>query len=436
MKQESLNVEYKSEYVEDIKKTVVAFANTSGGKLYIGISDSGEAIGLENPDGVMLKVANTIRDSVKPDVTLFSTCSRDIIDGKNVVVITVQKGTACPYYLTGKGIRPEGVYVRQGSSSVPATEAAILKMIKETSGDNYEEIRSLNQELTFDYCKKEFSGANIKIEQSQMKTLGLIGGDNLFTNLGLLLSDQCVHTIKLAVFEGATKQIFKDRYEFKGSLLQQLRECYALIDRYNRTRAEFEGLNRIDMRDYPQVAIRESLLNTIVHRDYSFSGSTLISIFDDRVEFVTIGGLVRGMSQSDMLLGVSILRNKNLANVFYRLQLIEAFGTGIPKIMESYEDCPVSPKIEISDNAFKITLSSILYKPHSTDKYSIAEPIYTEGEQKVLDIFITKDTITRRDIEAAVSVSQPMAVKHLKSLLNKEAIVKIGTGKNTKYRLK
>lgn len=436
MNQENLNVEYKSKYVEDIKKIVVAFANTSGGKIYIGIDDLGEAIGIENSDDVMLRVTNTIRDSIKPDITLFSDCSRELKNGKNIVVVTVQKGAACPYYLVNKGIRPEGVYVRQGASSVPATETAILKMIKETAGDNYEEIRSLNQEVTFDYFKNEFSQANIKIEKAQMKTLGLIGEDSLYTNLGMLLSDQCVHTIKLAVFEGVTKEIFKDRYEFKGALLQQLRECYTLINRYNRTRAEFEGLNRIDMRDYPATALRESLLNSIVHRDYAFSGSTLISIFDNRIEFVTIGGLVRGMSQSDMLLGVSILRNKNLANIFYRLQLVEAFGTGISKIMESYEGYSISPKIEISDNAFKITLFNTLYKTDRKNVNSNIDPTYTEGEQKVIDIFITNDTITRQDIEVALSVSQPMAVKHLKSLLDKEAIVKIGAGKNTRYHLK
>jgi len=436
MNQEGLNVEYKREYVEDIKKTVVAFANTAGGKIYIGIEDNGNIVGLQDPNDIMLKVTNAIRDSIKPDITLFTTCAQEIVEDKIVVVLTVQKGTACPYYISVKGIRPEGVYIRQGSSSVPATETAILKMIKETSGDNYEEIRSLNQELTFEYFNKEFDNANIRIEKTQMRSLGLIGEDELYSNLGLLLSDQCIHTIKLAVFEGTTKEIFKDRYEFKGSLFKQLRECYSFIDRYNRTRSEFEGLTRIDIRDYPTTAIRESLLNSIVHRDYSFSGSTLISVFDDRIEFVTIGGLVRGISKADMLLGVSILRNKNLANVFYRLKLIEAFGTGIPKIMESYENYTSSPKIETTDNAFKITLFNKLYETENNNDKVISEIFYTEGEQKVLDIFLTQETIKRKDIEKALCISQPMAVNYLKRLLEKEAIIKIGMGKGVRYRLK
>lgn len=133
-----------------------------------------------------------------------------------------------------------------------------------------------------------------------------------------------------------------------------------LIDRYNRTRAEFDGLKRIDIREYTITAVREALLNYIVHRDNSFSGSTLISIFDDRIEFVTIDGLVKGISKEDILLGVSILRNKNLADIFYRLKLIEAYGTGIHKIMESYNINSVSPRIEVTENAFKITLHNTM----------------------------------------------------------------------------
>lgn len=137
-----------------------------------------------------------------------------------------------------------------------------------------------------------------------------------------------------------------------------------------------------------------------------------------------------------MLLGVSILRNKNLGNIFYRLKLIEAFGTGIPKIMESYENGLLSPKIETTDNAFKITLFNNLYETENLDQPFKEKMFYTEGEQKVLNIFLTKAVIKRLDVEKSLSISEPMAIKYLKSLLDKDAIVKIGNGKNTQYRLK
>lgn len=127
-----------------------------------------------------------------------------------------------------------------------------------------------------------------------MRTLHLIGEDGTYTNLAFLLSEQCTHMVKLAVFEWSKKSVLRDRRELSGSLPEQLEEDFDYIDRYNRTRAEFSGLDRLDMRDYPPEAVREALLNAIVHRDYSFSAATLVSIFEDRIEFVTIGGLVKG----------------------------------------------------------------------------------------------------------------------------------------------
>lgn len=353
---ENKTTEFKREYVENIKNTIVAFANCDGGTLYIGIDDDGTVYGVDDVDDTMLRVTNAIRDAVRPDLTMFVECRNDVIDEKSIVCVTVQCGTARPYYLRGKGIRPEGVYVRQGASTVPATDATILNMIKETCGDSYEEARSLNQNLTFHKAGDFFKKRKVEFEKPQMRTLHLIGEDDMYTNLAFLLSEQCTHTIKLAVFEGSKKSVFKDRRELSGSLLEQLEEAFTFIDRYNRTRAEFFGLDRFDMRDYPPEAIREALLNAIVHRDYSFSSSALISIFEDRIEFVTIGGLVKGITLEDVRLGVSVLRNQYLANIFYRLRLIEAYGTGILKINECYEDQVVKPVIETTDHAFKITL--------------------------------------------------------------------------------
>lgn len=429
---EGMNVEFKKQFTKDTIRTIIAFANTNGGKLYIGIDDSSRAVGLENPDTELLMLTNSIRDSVKPDVTLFTSSKIETVDDKQIIVIEVQKGTASPYYLSEKGIRPSGVYVRQGASSVPATDAAILKMIKDSDGDNYEERRSLNQDLEFKTLKNAFDDANILLEEAQMKTIQIIGDDGLYTNLGLLLSEQCQHTIKIAVFEGTTKELFKDRYEFSGSVISQMRDSYAFLDRYNRTQSEINGLIRTDKRDYPEVAIRETLLNSIVHKDYAFSGSTLISVFDDRIEFVTIGGLVRGMSKDDILLGVSILRNKNLANIFYRLKWIEAYGTGIQKIIESYAKFSIKPRIDISSNAFKIVLPNTSI----SEKENVMKISLNESEEKIVMILERRERIKRKDVEIELSISQPMAVKLLKSLLDKEVIIRKGQGKNVYYMLK
>ena len=432
MFKESIHLELKKEYVKDILKTVIAFANTSGGKIYIGIDDDGKVLGVQRLDTDILKLSNSIRDSIKPDITLFTSILVEKIDSNDVIVVDVQKGASSPYYLTDKGIRPSGVYVRQGASSVPATNAAILKMIRDTDGDNFEELRSLNQNLDFDFLKKEFEDANIKLEHSQMRTFNIIDEDGLYTNLGLLLSEQCPHTIKAAVFEGSTKEIFKDRFEFSGSLLKQMKDVYSFLNRYNRTNSEITGLKRTDTREYPEIALREALLNSIVHKEYSYSSSTLISVFDDKIEIVTIGGLTKGLSEDDIMLGVSILRNRNLANIFYRLKLIEAYGTGIPKIIESYNEYNVKPKIEISSNAFKITLPNTL-KEKSISKL---EKNLSDKEYLIVNMLKENEYIKRTDIEKNLSISSSMAIKLLRNMVDNSIIEKLGKGKNVIYRLK
>ena len=275
-----------------------------------------------------------MHDAIKPDLTMFLHYETLEEDGKKVVAVSIQRGTERPYYIAKKGLRPEGVYARQGYSSVPATDSAIRQMIKETDGDHFEEMRSLNQELTFEAAQKEFELRDIEFGSQQMQTLKMIDKEGIYSNLGLLLSDQCVYTIKVAVFQGKEQEVFKDRREFSGSLLQQMNGVYEFIDFRNQTHATINGLLRTDIRDYPEVAVREALLNLIVHRDYSFSASALISIYEDRIEFVSVGGLVPGMELEGIMVGLSVCRNQKLTNVFYCLKLIEAYGTGMRKIIQ------------------------------------------------------------------------------------------------------
>ena len=308
--------------MDDIKKEIIAFANCEGGILYIGVQYDGMVLGVDDPDETALQISNMVRDAIKPDLTMFLHYETIDVDEKKIVAVSVQQGTERPYYIAKKGLRPEGVYVRQGYSSVPATNTVIRYMIKETDGDHFEERRSLEQNLTFEAAEKEFSERDILFGTAQMKTLGIMTQDGVYTNLGLLLSDQCVHTIKAAVFEGTTQNEFKDRKEFSGSLFRQMEDVYEYIDFRNQMHSTFQKLRRIDQRDYPETAVREALLNLLVHREYSFRASTFISIYTDRIEFTSIGGLVNGVTLKDVLMGISVCRNVKLANVFYRLELI------------------------------------------------------------------------------------------------------------------
>lgn len=442
---ESETVELKEVVVDDIKKEIIAFANCDGGKLYIGVRDDGTVIGLDNADSVSLQISNMVRDAIKPDITMFLHYETIVENGKNIVAVDIQRGTDRPYYLAKKGMRPEGVYVRQGYSSVPATDTAIRRMIKETDGDRFEAMRCLNQDLTFEATKKEFELRKTDFGPQQMRTLKLIDQDGLYSNLALLLSDQCVHTIKVAVFQGTDQTIFKDRREFTGSLMQQMNEVYDFIDFRNQTRATIEKLYRVDVRDYPEVAVREALLNLLVHRDYSFSASAFISIYEDRIEFVSIGGLMPGIDLEDVMVGISVCRNQDLANVFYRLHLIEVYGTGMGKIMKAYESMQVKPVIETTKNAFKIILPNINAKyetENATVKTKSGTPItvhtekeLSDEEEKILEYARKHGAITKNDVIGLLEVSASTAARVIRKMVKTNLLEQKGKARNTHYTI-
>lgn len=427
--QESEAVELKRTYVDEIRKEIIAMANCSGGMVYIGVNDDGTVEGVENCDSMIQRIANGVRDAIKPDVTMFLHYETQTAEGKSIIAISVQPGTNKPYYLAAKGLRPEGVFVRQGTSSVPASDASIRLMIKETDGENYEDMRSLNQTLTFDDAAKAFLAEKIEFGTTQMRSLGLIGADGLYTNLGLLLSDQCPHIIKAATFSGNDQQEFQDRREFGGSLLKQINDAYEYLDLRNHNHASFEGLHRVDQKDYPIPALREALLNAVVHRDYSFSAGTLISVYSDRIEFISVGGLIHGVSLDDVLLGLSICRNQKLANVFYRLKLIEAYGTGMKKIQAVYQNNSKQPVFQVTSNAFKVILPKIA----QGNAESRSREYSDERTMRIIQYAKMHESITRHDIEELLNVKTATAIRIIRDLLDTGVMIAVGKGKNTRY---
>lgn len=421
---ESETIELKEIYTPDLKKEIIAFANTNGGTIYVGVQDNGEIVGVDNVDFVMQQISNSLRDSIRPDVSMFTNIELLQEDNKNFVKLTVSQGTKKPYYLSDKGLKPTGVYVRSGTTSAPASEDAIRMMIKMADGDSFESNRSLIQELTFTSLNKEMERRNLEFSQVQMKNLGILTPDGIYTNMGLLVSDQCKHSIKFAIFQGSDKLVFKDRKELTGSLFDQLTDAFKTIDFYNSTKATFHDLLRTDERDYPEDAVREALLNAIVHREYSFSGSTIINLYSDRLEIISLGGLVSGLSLEAAMLGASQPRNEKLASLFYRMKLIEAYGTGISKIISCYKGLPVRPKFENVEGAFRVVLPN-----------THAQELNEEDEKylPILRLFEKQKEITRSDVEEALGVGSTQAINMLKEMLGKGLIRKVGNGRLTRY---
>lgn len=427
---ESPQLELKEQINAEFKKEIIAFANTDGGEIYVGIARDGSITGIADPESEMEKIGNMIRDGIKPDLTAYTSVERVEDDGKNLIRVSVSRGLKRPYHLTDKGLKPTGVFVRHGVSSVPATDEAIRQMLRESDGTTFDKMRSINQELTFDYAEKTFQTSQVAFDAVHKRTLGLIDVDGYYTNAALLLSDQCGHIIRCAVYEGTGKNQFKTRKEFSGSILKQMDDAYSFLSLNNNLRATFDGLRRIDHADYPEEAMREALVNAVVHRDYDYSGSIIINIYDDRMEFISLGGLVKGLTLADIKGGVSQPRNAVIANVFYRLELIESYGTGIQKILESYAGCGIEPKFAPAPASFVVTLPN-----RNTAETTASDPGLSR-EENILRLMAKQGAVTRKDVEQLLGCSSFPANKALAALVEQGKIVKTGAARGTKYVLK
>ena len=185
---ENIDVEWKEVFTGDIKKEVIAFANAEGGSIYIGIRNDGSVRGVDDSDAVMLQVSSALSDGIMPDVMPFVQIRTVEIEGKAVVEIEVQVGTRRPYYLKSKGLRPSGVYIRQGSACLPVSDEGIRQLILDGSGKSYEDSRSMEQNLTFSVLEAEMQQKEIEFGISQMRNLHLIGEIDMGFQINLFLS--------------------------------------------------------------------------------------------------------------------------------------------------------------------------------------------------------------------------------------------------------
>jgi len=434
MEIEMQTLEYKREYNQKVKNTMLAFLNTDGGTVYIGVDNDGSVYGIDGDIELETrKLTTSFRDSVTPDPSGYFKVEAEKRDGRNIIAVTVERGTAIPYCYAAYGLVPQGVYVRVGSNTVMATREHIRQMIKDNGSGQFISELSIEQNLTFEYADKVFKEKDVKFGKEQKQSLGLIRPDGRYSNLALILSDQCPYTTKAAIFEGLNKEKFKDRKEFSGSIFKQIDDVHAYIHVYNRVSSTFEGVYRVDHPDYPNVAIRESYVNALIHRDYYIEGSVLVSMFDDRIEFMSLGGVMPGVTHDLMLAGVSVTRNEKLAQIFYRLNIIEAFGTGIPRIFGAYEQCTAKPEIPIVDGGFLIRIPNRNYNQGSTA--AIGKVANGGNEQKLLSIF-TDVSFNKEEAADALGLSVSGTYKLLQRMTEQGLLFARKEGKQWKYSSK
>lgn len=357
---ETERIEFKRTATERIVKTIIAFANGTGGDIYIGIDDFGRVIGVDDIDGEMLKVSNLVHDAICPPLARLVHIEPVKLEGKDAVLVSVEAGDEKPYYLASKGLVPAGVFTRLGPATVPMGRRDIRRMIREADDDFFETRHARVQDLTFDEAGRVFREHGVEFSPERYRALGMPARDGFYSNLALLVSDQNPFTLKCAVFNDDAGTEFLNRIECEGSILGQYERALGFLRLANNLRSYFPSNTRIDQRDYPDDALREGLLNAIIHRDYdeSLCVPTLVKMYRTELSFTSFGGLF-GITAQQAITRESSPRNPRLLALFGRLGEVEAYGSGLPKIWKLYEREGLAARIEAEGSFFTLVLPNV-----------------------------------------------------------------------------
>ena len=372
---ESKNIEYKvtlPEKSEKYMKTIIAFANTQGGKLIIGVDDkTHQVFGVKNEVlfQVMDGIANAISDSCMPQI--IPDIEPQTVDGKTVIVVSVEPGKNRPYYLKTKG-KEAGTYIRVAGTSRLAFPEKIKELEMEGSRTSWDELTCIGYPVTEEAIEKlcrdieEFrekagmSEYHVKKEQLiNWKILKQREGQLLASNAYVLLTSDyfSFSRTQCAVFKGNDRTVFLDKREFTGSLYAQIEEAIDFVLRNIRLGATIEGLVRKEKYELPPEAIREMIINAHCHRNFLDESCIQVAIYDDRLEVTSPGGLYNGLTYEEIMNGHSKIRNRGIANVFGQMGLVEAWGSGIKRIFNSAKEYGLpEPKIQEFDNMFRVEL--------------------------------------------------------------------------------
>ena len=423
---ENENIEFKREYTENIYKEIIAFLNTYSGTILVGYDDNGELIGLNNSKNIEEKISNGIIQKISPDCSMFVSINNNNLEGKEFITINVSKGLNI-YYLKEKGLL-RGTFVRNGSCSIPATEETVKQMIIKNSNLSYETTVSINQNLTFNYISSAFEEINININDTNIKNnLHLLNEQNKYTNLALLLSDQNPFTMRIATYDSLEKSNFLDRKEFSGSLLEIYDKTLDYLKINSATYGLIVDSVRKDVEEYPEFILREIILNSLIHRDYSTNASNIINIYkNEGIEFISYGSLYGNITIDDILAGLSASRNQYLQSIFMRLKRVEAIGSGLRRVSSYYLNIGLSITIEALPSSFIVKLPRITTATQKTD-----------DENKIIIDYLNKNgEITRKKAEELIKKEKTMTATLLNNMVDNNILLKIGNGPSTKYVLK
>jgi len=442
----------------NIAKTVVAFSNTAGGKLIIGVNDEREIVGIDDIAlfEIQDKIASIISDHCSPNILpeIYSVN----IENKLVLVIEVVRGNLKPYFLKNQG-KAEGTYIRIGATNRLADQESINELERQKRHISFDEeicYDSKLEELDISTLRERFEELGKPLNSEKLQNLKLVKIENntLYpTNALMILLGKFPHSaMKCARFKGTTMDVFIDKKEYTGDLFSVLENTQYFILNHINLGAKINGLYRKEVYEIPEVAIREALVNAVIHRDYVNRGRDIkVGVYDDVVNIVSPGSLPSNITLEDIFNGRSESRNRVIANIFKELGLIEQWGSGINRIINSCKEYGLArPKIEEQNDFMDIEIirpqkdlkSKSDGKQTITDDYDRLRSIMddygrlTPEKQKILLYLLDHQTINRGTTSPLINAKSSKTSEILAQLVNEDKLIsRHGKGPGTYYTL-
>ena len=408
-------VEFKETITNTFLKTVSAFSNYDGGTILFGVDDDGNIKGLPDVKQACLDIENKINDSItpQPDYTL------EIQNNDQTIKLTVKSGLQKPYLYKSKA------YKRNDTATIEVDTLEFSRLVLDGKNIRFEELPCKDQELSFEILHRKLK-ETVRIEnfdKDTLKTLNLYDDVNGFNNAAGILADKNHFPGIDIVKFGENISIIQKRSTFENiSVLEVYEKAIEVFRDYYQYEV-IQGADRKKMEKIPEAAFREAIANALIHRVWDVDSQIRVSMFDDRLEIVSPGGLPSGITEEEYLSGkLSVLRNRNLVNVFYRLGFVEIFGTGITRIKQLYAEGLIKPDFEISENAIKIILPIFEKSADLTEDEIVIYKLLSKTMLKPIS-----------EIAPYAPFGKSKTAKLLKEMCQKGVITVKGNGKGTKY---
>ena len=431
---EDIRNEFKVKLTDDLEKEVISFLNSSGGNIYIGVNDKGEVVGIK---GNIDLLQRTIKDRIWNNIVPSTLGLYDVLvleeGDKKYIKIIVAKGVDDPYYIRGMGLTPDSSFIRVGSSVQSMPYDMINNRVNKKMRPSLRNIVSPRQDLTFSQLKIYYEEKGFTINNNFLKQLDLYTDDGKFNYNAYLLADNNNISIRFGKYAGTNAVDLIENEDFGNcSIVKATNNILNKIEIENRTFTKIDYPERKEIKMYDFKAVREAVVNAIVHNDWSNEYAPKFEMFSDKLVISSNGGIQPSITESEFLEGYSLPKNKELMKVFNDLDLVEQMGTGIIRILQSYDkSC-----FEFFPNFIRVTFPFNENKFMTEKQNNTKSNNLTETQESIMRLMINSPIITQEAISRKLDTNIRTIQRNIKTLIDMGLIERIGANKKGKWIVK